>query len=90
VLLATDQALADELAAAAGVLMGKAAGTPAVLVRGACGPPGVGALGELVRPARHDLFRGEGSGIVAGLTEGRGASRLIGTKGRTTYGAWHQ
>ena len=34
VLVATDQALADELAAAAGIYMAKGAGTPAVVVSG--------------------------------------------------------
>jgi coenzyme F420-0:L-glutamate ligase/coenzyme F420-1:gamma-L-glutamate ligase len=56
-LVATDQALADELAAAGGMLMAKAAGTPAVVVSGMPTPPGVGSLDELVRPPEHDLFR---------------------------------
>ena len=34
VLVATDQALADELAAAAGIYLGKASGTPAVVASG--------------------------------------------------------
>ena len=42
VLVATDQALADELAAAAGMQMGKGAGTPAVVVSGVRHAPGPG------------------------------------------------
>jgi len=57
VLVATDQALADELAAAAGMHMGKAAGTPAVVVSGVDTPPGPGGAGALVRDPAHDLFR---------------------------------
>lgn len=60
-LVATDQALADELAAAAGMLMPKAGGTPAVVVSGVATSPGVGALAELVRDPAHDLFR-DGAG----------------------------
>jgi coenzyme F420-0:L-glutamate ligase/coenzyme F420-1:gamma-L-glutamate ligase len=57
VLVATDQALADELAAAAGMHMGKGAGTPAVVVSGVDTPPGPGGAGALVRDPAHDLFR---------------------------------
>lgn len=57
-LVATDQALADELAAAGGILMGKGAGTPAVVVQGVEIPPGPGGAGTLVRDPAHDLFRG--------------------------------
>jgi coenzyme F420-0:L-glutamate ligase / coenzyme F420-1:gamma-L-glutamate ligase len=56
-LVATDQALADELAAAAGVHMGKGAGTPAVVVSGVGTPPGPGGAGALLREPEHDLFR---------------------------------
>jgi coenzyme F420-0:L-glutamate ligase / coenzyme F420-1:gamma-L-glutamate ligase len=56
-LVATDQALADELAAAAGVYMGKDSGTPAVAVSGVATIPGPGGAGALVRPPAHDLFR---------------------------------
>ncbi|HEX6547276.1 MAG TPA: coenzyme F420-0:L-glutamate ligase [Candidatus Dormibacteraeota bacterium] len=50
-------AVADELAAAAELVMGKTARVPAVIVRGYHpeGPPGRGR--ELVRPAELDLFR---------------------------------
>ena len=37
-LVATDQALADELAAAAGIHMGKDSGTPAVVASGVADP----------------------------------------------------
>jgi coenzyme F420-0:L-glutamate ligase/coenzyme F420-1:gamma-L-glutamate ligase len=56
-LVATDQALADELAAAAGVHMGKVAGTPAVAISGVDTPPGPGGAQALVRDPAHDLFR---------------------------------
>lgn len=54
---ATVVALADQVAAAAGLVMAKAAGVPAALVRGvtAEGPPGRGR--DLIRPAENDLFR---------------------------------
>ncbi len=58
VLVATEQALADELAASAGILMEKAAGLPAILVRGVATEWGPGGTSELLRDARHDLFRG--------------------------------
>ncbi|HET6847125.1 MAG TPA: coenzyme F420-0:L-glutamate ligase [Anaerolineales bacterium] len=57
-LQATVVAAADELAAAASLIMGQAAeGTPAVHVRGFPFPPGEGALTDLLRPAAQDLFR---------------------------------
>ena len=56
-LVATDQALGDEIAAAAGMLMGKASGRPAVLVRGLSTHPGPGTTASLVRDPEHDLFR---------------------------------
>jgi coenzyme F420-0:L-glutamate ligase / coenzyme F420-1:gamma-L-glutamate ligase len=57
VLVATDQALADELAAAAGIYLGKASGTPAVVASGVETPPAPGGARELVRHPEHDLFR---------------------------------
>jgi len=57
-LQATLVAMADELAAAAELLMGKTRRVPAVVVRGLDvfeGPPGSGQ--ELVRPSELDLFR---------------------------------
>ncbi len=50
-------AVADELAAAAGLLMEKAAGVPAVLVRGYTYQPFDGSAKVLIRPAEADLFR---------------------------------
>ncbi len=51
-------ALADEVAAAASLLMGQAKeGRPIVLARGAFGPRGEGAAADLVRPKELDLFR---------------------------------
>jgi coenzyme F420-0:L-glutamate ligase/coenzyme F420-1:gamma-L-glutamate ligase len=57
VMVATEQAVADELAAAAGILMDKGAGLPAVLVRGAVTEWAPGGAAELLRDPRHDLFR---------------------------------
>jgi coenzyme F420-0:L-glutamate ligase / coenzyme F420-1:gamma-L-glutamate ligase len=53
----TEVAVADELAAAADLVMGKASGVPAALVRGYEGPRGEGRGSELVRPVDEDLFR---------------------------------
>jgi coenzyme F420-0:L-glutamate ligase/coenzyme F420-1:gamma-L-glutamate ligase len=54
----TEVGTADEIAAAAGLLMGQAGeGTPAVLVRGASFAAGEGRLGEILRPKHQDLFR---------------------------------
>jgi coenzyme F420-0:L-glutamate ligase/coenzyme F420-1:gamma-L-glutamate ligase len=54
----TEVGTADELAAAAGLLMGQAGeGTPAVLVRGAAFTAGEGRLEEILRPRAGDLFR---------------------------------
>jgi coenzyme F420-0:L-glutamate ligase/coenzyme F420-1:gamma-L-glutamate ligase len=50
--------VADELAAAASLMMGQAAeGTPVVHVRGFPYPPGNGTLKELIRPKDMDMFR---------------------------------
>jgi coenzyme F420-0:L-glutamate ligase / coenzyme F420-1:gamma-L-glutamate ligase len=49
---------ADELAAAASLVMGQAAeGIPAVHVRGFPYPLGEGSLKELIRPRQQDMFR---------------------------------
>lgn len=50
-------AVADELAAAAGLLMPKAGATPAVLIRGYQYQPAEGGAKPLIRPATADLFR---------------------------------
>jgi len=59
VLQATVVAVADEIAAAASLVIGEAAeGTPAVLVRGAVYDEAEeGGIGELLRPIEQDLFR---------------------------------
>jgi coenzyme F420-0:L-glutamate ligase/coenzyme F420-1:gamma-L-glutamate ligase len=54
----TDVGTADEIASAAGLLMGQAAeGTPLVLIRGLRLPPFSGRARDLVRPAEADLYR---------------------------------
>ncbi len=54
----TDVGVADEIAAAAGLLMGQAAeGLPAVLLRGLSLPPADGRAADLVRPKDLDLYR---------------------------------
>lgn len=54
---ATLIALADELAAAAGLVMGKVNSVPAALLRGVMVPAGTGSGRDLIRPAQRDLFR---------------------------------
>jgi coenzyme F420-0:L-glutamate ligase / coenzyme F420-1:gamma-L-glutamate ligase len=49
-------AVADELAGAAELVMGKANGVPAAIVRGYAVPPGNGSARELVMPPDRDLF----------------------------------
>jgi coenzyme F420-0:L-glutamate ligase/coenzyme F420-1:gamma-L-glutamate ligase len=53
----TEIAVADEIASAADLVMGKSAGVPAALVRGYQGPRGEGRGQDLVRPPAEDLFR---------------------------------
>jgi len=53
---ATVLAIADDIASSAGLVMGKTARTPAVVVRG-LSLHGVGSGRELIRPADEDLFR---------------------------------
>jgi coenzyme F420-0:L-glutamate ligase/coenzyme F420-1:gamma-L-glutamate ligase len=55
-LAATVIAVADELAGAAELVMGKARGVPAALVRGYRVPAGEGTARELVLPPERDLF----------------------------------
>jgi coenzyme F420-0:L-glutamate ligase/coenzyme F420-1:gamma-L-glutamate ligase len=50
-------AVADELAAAAGLVMEKGAGVPAVIIRGYQFTPAEGGSKTLIRPAEADLFR---------------------------------
>jgi coenzyme F420-0:L-glutamate ligase/coenzyme F420-1:gamma-L-glutamate ligase len=54
----TETGFADEIAAAAGLLMGQAnEGVPMVLVRGLSWSAPAAPAADLVRPAEHDLFR---------------------------------
>jgi coenzyme F420-0:L-glutamate ligase/coenzyme F420-1:gamma-L-glutamate ligase len=57
-LLVTETGFADEIAAAAGLLMGQAdEGVPMVLVRGLGWSAREAPAAALIRPAEHDLFR---------------------------------
>jgi coenzyme F420-0:L-glutamate ligase / coenzyme F420-1:gamma-L-glutamate ligase len=56
-LRATILAVADELAAAAGLLMGKAAGTPAIVIRGYRYRFVQDPAARIIRSAEEDLFR---------------------------------
>jgi len=53
----TEVAVADEIAAAADLVMGKASATPAALARGIEVPAGEGRATDLVRPPEEDMFR---------------------------------
>jgi coenzyme F420-0:L-glutamate ligase/coenzyme F420-1:gamma-L-glutamate ligase len=53
----TLDAVADELACAAGLVCGKLAGTPACIIRGYRFGRGRGEGRDLIRPRRQDLFR---------------------------------
>jgi coenzyme F420-0:L-glutamate ligase/coenzyme F420-1:gamma-L-glutamate ligase len=57
VLQATVLAVADELASAAELVMGKLDGVPVALVRGYAYTPGAGSARELLRDPALDLFR---------------------------------
>jgi coenzyme F420-0:L-glutamate ligase/coenzyme F420-1:gamma-L-glutamate ligase len=57
VLRVTTIAVADELAAAAELVMGKLERVPVAIVRGYRYQPGRGRATDLVRPAERDLFR---------------------------------
>ena len=54
---ATVRAVADELASAAELTLGKTAGRPAAIVRGAQPTLGEGSIREVLMPAEIDLFR---------------------------------
>lgn len=56
-LAATILAVADELAAAAGLLMGKSEGAPVVIIRGYRYKPASDKAAQIIRPASEDLFR---------------------------------
>jgi coenzyme F420-0:L-glutamate ligase/coenzyme F420-1:gamma-L-glutamate ligase len=53
----TTEAVADELACAAGLVCGKLARTPACIIRGYRYRQGPGRARDLIRPAATDLFR---------------------------------
>ena len=57
VMRSTIRAVADELATAAELAFGKAAGRPAALVRGAAFARGEGTIRDVLMPASFDLFR---------------------------------
>jgi coenzyme F420-0:L-glutamate ligase/coenzyme F420-1:gamma-L-glutamate ligase len=54
---ATILAVADELAAAAGLVMGKSDGVPVVVIRGYHYRPADERATSIIRPAAEDLFR---------------------------------
>jgi coenzyme F420-0:L-glutamate ligase/coenzyme F420-1:gamma-L-glutamate ligase len=53
----TEVAIADEIAAAAELAIGKSSGNPAAIVRGVNYPRGEGRATDMVRPPAADLFR---------------------------------
>ena len=57
-LKASVTAVADQIAGAAELVMGKTSQVPAAIVRGCELPPHDGSAKELIRPAADDLFRG--------------------------------
>jgi coenzyme F420-0:L-glutamate ligase / coenzyme F420-1:gamma-L-glutamate ligase len=57
VMQSTVRAVADEIASAAELALGKTAGRPVALVRGANPPLGEGSIAELLIPGENDLFR---------------------------------
>lgn len=56
-LTVTEPALGDELAAAAGLVMGKSAKTPAILVRGLAWQPAESSAQHLIRQEKEDMFQ---------------------------------
>jgi coenzyme F420-0:L-glutamate ligase/coenzyme F420-1:gamma-L-glutamate ligase len=57
VMQSTVRAVADEIASAAELALGKVAGRPVALVRGAQPPPGEGSVTDSLIPSANDLFR---------------------------------
>lgn len=57
VMRTTVRAVADELASAAELALGKTGGRPVALVRGANPPLGEGSMADLLMPPENDLFR---------------------------------
>jgi coenzyme F420-0:L-glutamate ligase/coenzyme F420-1:gamma-L-glutamate ligase len=67
----TEVAVADEVAAAADLVKGKASRVPAALLRGVARPEGDGGARDLVRPPADDLFRTAGTAEdLLGFLEG--------------------
>jgi coenzyme F420-0:L-glutamate ligase/coenzyme F420-1:gamma-L-glutamate ligase len=54
---ATRICVADEIAGAAEMVMGKASGVCVALVRGVTVDPGAGSAAGIARPPQDDLFR---------------------------------
>jgi coenzyme F420-0:L-glutamate ligase/coenzyme F420-1:gamma-L-glutamate ligase len=57
IMRSTVRAVADELASAAELVLGKTAGRPAAIVRGANPPRREAGIGELIMPPENDMFR---------------------------------
>jgi coenzyme F420-0:L-glutamate ligase / coenzyme F420-1:gamma-L-glutamate ligase len=57
IMRSTVRAVADELASAAELVLGKTAARPVAIVRGAAFTRGEGSIGDLVMPPENDLFR---------------------------------
>ena len=75
---ATVVALADEIAAASGLVMGKDARVPVALVRGVRRLEGTdGPATDLIRPADEDLFRTSTPEAIRSLSTGDAASGSV-------------
>jgi coenzyme F420-0:L-glutamate ligase/coenzyme F420-1:gamma-L-glutamate ligase len=79
ILEVTEVAVADEVAAAADLVKGKASRVPAALLRGVPRPKGDGSARDLVRPPADDLFRTAGTveDLLALLEGGRAPIRFL-------------
>jgi coenzyme F420-0:L-glutamate ligase / coenzyme F420-1:gamma-L-glutamate ligase len=75
----TEVAVADEVAAAADLVKGKASRIPAALLRGVPRPKGDGSARDLVRAPADDLFRTAGTveDLLAFLEGGAPATRFL-------------
>jgi len=75
----TEVAVADEVAAAADLVKGKAARVPAALLRGVARPKGDGTARDLVRSPADDLFRTAGTAedLLAFLEGGPAPARFL-------------
>ena len=84
----TEVAVADEVAAAADLVKGKAARVPAALLRGVPRPEGDGTARDLVRAPADDLFRTAGTAEdLLAFLEGPAAPRSTGGPPRRSPGA---